>query len=141
MYESLNENSMIHIQNRVDIETLINSKLISSRSKNTFLDKTGIRNKDKTENKSETSILFGRKINKFKKINPKNQTSKMDKIKICLKSNKNKKSKSKGNKIIKKPNDESWNLYKPNQLKNNLKLNNKIFKNKPKKIVLCCLKN
>lgn len=63
VHESLNENSMIHIQNRVDIETLINSKLVSSRSKNTFLEKPKPKPNALTQiyDKSDTSIIFNYK--------------------------------------------------------------------------------
>ena len=69
-HESLNENSMLHIQNRVDIETLINSKLLSSRSRNILQDKSLIPFEKKTpkENKSETSILASQTENRYKQI-------------------------------------------------------------------------
>ena len=128
-HESLNENSMMHIQNRVDIETLINSKLVSSRTKNTFLKRPNWG----AGEKSETSIVFGRPKNR----KTPGRTAKPGKSGVLQKI---KKAKSKGSRAKRKKEGESWNLYKPNSFKKKAKPSRdkpRVHKKtKPRKVVL-----
>jgi hypothetical protein len=122
IHESLNENSMVHIQNRVDIETLITSKLISSRTKNTFLDMTQNNQGKSTYNKSDNSIIFQKKFKNADFDDKKFKKSIMNKMRLVNIKKKQSKSKSKSKKqqkfdqkLSKKLKDEPWNLYRQNE--------------------------
>jgi hypothetical protein len=130
-HESLNENSMLHIQNRVDIETLINSKLMSSRSKNTFLDKTNLSKKMGVNKNSETSIILGEKKEIKKEVTRVIDQMKKQKSGLLEKV---KKARSKGSQKMKKnlmP-EEPWNLYKKIQPKKNFPKSQQTPKNMKK---------